>query len=378
MSVQRQIQGSIEQDFFKGKVIVILGARQVGKSSLIKMLPQCQTSDVLWFDGENADVHELLKEVNHERLKQLVGRRNVVVIDEAQKIQNIGSILKLFADYLKEVQVIASGSSAFELRNALNEPLTGRKFEYKLFPVSFQEMVNHTDLLQEIRDLPRRMVYGYYPEIVTNPNDAERLLRFLSDSYLYKDIFLYKGIKKPEKMLELLKMLAYQIGSEVNFNELANALKIDNQTVESYIVMLEQVFVIYRLPAYHTNQRTELKKSKKIYFNDLGIRNALLNDFRPTEIRHDTGQLFENFIINELVKQNEYNRVHANLYFWRNTDQREIDLIIEKNNQLHAIEVKWNPTRKMRITKSFVNIYREIPFTGIHRNNFFEAIGMFS
>lgn len=375
MSIIRQIEQDIEKDFFKGKVIVILGARQVGKSTLIKMLPSCKSNDTLWLDGENSDVHELLKNSNSERLKQLASNNKIVVIDEAQKIENIGSILKLFADYNKDIQVIASGSSAFELRNSLNEPLTGRKFEYKLFPISFSEMVQHTNLLEELRQLPQRLVYGYYPEIVTQPNDAERLLRFLSDSYLYKDIFLFKGIKKPEKMLELLKLLAWQIGSEVNYNELSNILKIDNQTVESYVEMLEQVFVIYKLPAYHTNQRTELKKSKKIYFNDLGIRNALINDFRPIEIRNDAGALFENFIINELRKQNEYKQVYANFYFWRNTDQREIDLILEKNNQLQTIEIKWNPNKKARLTKSFINIYGKANFTVIHRDNFFELMG---
>lgn len=375
MSIIRQIEQDLEKDFFKGKVIVILGARQVGKSTLIKMLPSCKSNDTLWLDGENSDVHELLKNVNSERLKQLASNNKIVVIDEAQKIENIGSILKLFADYNKNIQVIASGSSAFELRNSLNEPLTGRKFEYKLFPISFSEMVQHTNLLEELRQLPQRLVYGYYPEIVTQPNDAERLLRFLSDSYLYKDIFLFKGIKKPEKMLELLKLLAWQIGSEVNYNELSNILKIDNQTVESYVEMLEQVFVIYKLPAYHTNHRTELKKSKKIYFNDLGIRNALINDFRPIEIRNDAGALFENFIINELRKQNEYKQVYANFYFWRNTDQREIDLILEKNNQLQTIEIKWNPNKKARLTKSFINIYGKANFTVIHRDNFFELIG---
>lgn len=375
MSIIRQIEQDIEKDFFKGKVIVILGARQVGKSTLIKMLPSCKSISTLWLDGENSDVHELLKNSNSERLKQLASNNKIVVIDEAQKIENIGSILKLFADYNKDIQVIASGSSAFELRNSLNEPLTGRKFEYKLFPISFSEMVQHTNLLEELRQLPQRLVYGYYPEIVTQPNDAERLLRFLSDSYLYKDIFLFKGIKKPEKMLELLKLLAWQIGSEVNYNELSNILKIDNQTVESYVEMLEQVFVIYKLPAYHTNHRTELKKSKKIYFNDLGIRNALINDFRPIEIRNDAGALFENFIINELRKQNEYKQVYANFYFWRNTDQREIDLILEKNNQLQAIEIKWNPNKKVRLTKSFSNIYGETNFMVIHRENFFELMG---
>jgi predicted AAA+ superfamily ATPase len=331
----------------------------------------------LWLDGENADVGQLLKNANSERLKQITAKHQVVVIDEAQKIDNIGSILKLFADYHKEIQVIASGSSAFELRNTLNEPLTGRKFEYHLFPISFAEMVAHSNLLQEIRQLPQRLVYGYYPEIVTQANDAERLLRFLSESYLYKDIFLFKGIKKPEKMLELLRLLAWQIGSEVNAYELSNHLKIDHQTVESYITMLEQAFVLHKLPAYHTNQRNELKKSKKIYFNDLGIRNALINDFRPIETRNDSGALFENFVINELLKQNEYKQIHANFYFWRNTDQREIDLVVQKNNQLQTFEIKWNPTKKMQLTKSFSNIYGEVNFAAIHRENFFEVIENF-
>lgn len=373
-TIVRQIQPRIEADFFKGKIVVLLGARQVGKSTLIRELPACSQMNTLWLDGENADVHQLLQSPTSERLKQITGSNKIVVIDEAQKIDNIGSILKLFADYCKEVQVIASGSSAFELRNALNEPLTGRKFEYTLYPISFMEMVEHSNLIHELRQLPQRLVYGCYPEIITHPEEAERLLRFLSDSYLYKDILLFKGLKKPEKMLELLKLLAWQLGSEVNYNELSKTLKIDNQTVESYIHMLVQSFVLYKLPAYHTNQRSELKKSKKIYFNDLGIRNALINDFRPIETRNDAGALFENFIINELRKQNEYDRIYGNFYFWRNVDQREIDLIIEKNNELQTFEIKWNPTKKTHLTRSFINIYGETEFSLINRENFFEEL----
>lgn len=371
-SIQRQIENALHNDFFKGKIIVILGARQVGKSTLIKMLVAQQKEAVLWLDGEEADVHLLLQNSNSERLAQIVGNHKIIVIDEAQKINAIGSVLKLFADYLKDVQVIASGSSAFELRNSLNEPLTGRKFEYQLFPISFKEMVNHTDLLQEIRQLPQRLLYGYYPEIVTNVGSEQRLLKFLSESYLYKDVFLFGGIKKPEKILELLKLLAWQIGSEVNYNELSKILKIDNQTVESYIHILEQAFVIYRLNAFHTNQRNELKKSKKIYFNDLGIRNALINDFRAVEVRNDAGNLFENFVINEMRKQNEYQQVYANFYFWRTTDQKEIDLVIEKDNFLHTFEIKWNPNKKATLTKSFSNIYQNYTFEVIHKDNFFE------
>lgn len=378
MNLLRQITPDIEKDFFKGKILVILGARQVGKSTLLKMLPSCMNMPVLWLDAENADVPLLLKNINQDRLKQLVGVHKIVIIDEAQKIDGIGSVLKLFADYLKEVQVIASGSSAFELRNAPNEPLTGRKFEWNLYPISFHEMVENAGLLQEMRNLPQRLLYGYYPEVVTHPQDAERLLRFLSDSYLYKDIFLFKGIKKPEKMLELLKLLAWQIGSEVNYNELAKTLKMDNQTIESYMAMLEMAFVIYKLPAYHTNQRSELKKAKKIYFNDLGIRNALINDYRPIETRNDAGAMFENFVINELRKQNEYRQIHANFYFWRNTDQREIDLVIKKNNRMITFEIKWNPMEKVRLTKGFTHIYGEQEFGVIHRENFFEMMEKFS
>lgn len=374
MEIKRQIETLIEKDFFKAKVIILLGARQVGKSTLISMLPGCKSNNTLWLDGENADIQLLLKNPNVDRLKQITANHKVIVIDEAQKIDNIGSTLKLFADYLKDKQVIASGSSAFELRNTLNEPLTGRKFEFDLFPLSFSEMAAHTNLLQEIRELPQRLVYGYYPEIVTNPDDAERLLRFLSDSYLYKDIFMFRDIKKPEKMLELLKLLAWQIGSELNVNELSKTLKIDNQTIETYISMLEMAFVVYRLPAYSTNHRSELKKSKKIYFNDLGIRNALINDFRFIESRNDAGALFENFIINEMRKQNEYRQIYANFYFWRNTEQREIDLIIEKNNRLETVEIKWNPNKKASLTKAFSNIYGDCSFKVINRENFFEHL----
>ncbi len=374
MKIERQIISEIENDCFKGKVILLLGARQVGKSTLIKMLPFNSEYKILWLDGENADVKILLQNANSERLRQIAGNNKIIFIDEAQKINEIGSILKLFADYHKDIQIIASGSSAFELRNSLNEPLTGRKFEFNLFPISFQEMVNQTNLLQEIRQLPQRMLYGCYPEIIVNEGGEERLLRFLSDSYLYKDVFLFKGIKKPEKILELLKLLAWQIGSEVNYSELSRTLMIDNQTIESYVNMLEQAFIIYKLPAYHSNKRNELKKSKKIYFNDLGIRNALINDFRPVEIRNDNGNIFENYIINEIRKQNEYLQIYANLYFWRSTDQKEIDLIIEKNSVLHCFEIKWSAKKRVALTKSFSNLYNNYSFNVINSDNYFEYI----
>lgn len=357
-------------DFFKGKVIVILGARQVGKTTLLRKIKTIIAEKVLWLDGENADVQLLFQQFNSEKARHIAGTHQVVIIDEAQKIKEIGSVLKIYADYHPDIQVLASGSSAFELRNMLNEPLTGRKYEYQLFPLSFGEMAHQTGLLEEQRQLPQRLRYGYYPEIVTQTDDAERLLRFLSDSYLYKDIFLFSGIKKPEKMLELLRLLAWQLGSETNYHELSQVLKIDSQTIESYIALLEQAFVIYKLPAYHTNQRNELKKSKKIYFNDLGIRNALINDFRQPAVRSDAGALFENYAINEIRKLNTYDQLFANVYFWRSTEQKEIDLILEKNNHLYAFEMKWNPLKVPKLTKSFSNLYNNHSFRVINPENF--------
>lgn len=370
MYIQRSIEWQIHEDFFKGKIIIILGARQVGKTTLLKSIVSKRSESVLWLDGENADIQLMFMEMNSEKAKHIAGNHRILIIDEAQKIKDIGSVLKIYADHHPGIQVIVSGSSAFELRNVLNEPLTGRKFEYQLFPLSFGEMVKNTDLLHEQRQLHQRLRYGYYPEIVSNTEDYERLLRFLSESYLYKDIFLFRGLKKPEKMLELLKLLAWQLGSEINYHELSKTLKIDNQTIEAYITLLEQAFVVYKLPAYHTNQRNELKKSKKLYFNDLGIRNALINDFRPVELRSDVGGLFENFMINEIRKQNAYDRFYANLYFWRNTEQKEIDLILEKDNHLYLYEFKWSPLKIPRLTRSFSNIYSNYTFQVIHRDDF--------
>lgn len=371
--VDRQITQNIKQEFFQKKAIILLGARQVGKTTLLKTLFK-EEDRVLWLDAENPDVHIIFQNASATRLKTFFENNKFVIIDEAQKIEHIGSKLKLITDYMPEVQVIATGSSAFELRNKLNEPLTGRKFEHKLFPLSFKEMKNQIGLLEEIRMLPHRLVYGYYPEVVTTKNNEEKLLRLLSDSYLYKDILLFNGIRKPEKMQELLKALAWQIGSEVNYNELGNLIGLKSDTVEEYIHLLEQTFAIYRLNSFHSNQRKEIKKGKKIYFNDLGIRNAIINDFSPFEVRKDKGNLFENFIINELIKQNEYQEKFEKMYFWRTHEQQEIDVIVEKNGQLKTFEIKWNPKAKARLSQTFAKQYPNHTFEIIHSENFFEYI----
>ena len=371
--IQRTIIEIIKREFFKKKAIIILGARQVGKSTLLKNLLLNQ-EHVLWLDAENADVSMIFENATTTRLKSFFGNNTFIVIDEAQKIDNIGSKLKLITDHIPEIQVIASGSSAFELRNKLNEPLTGRKFEHKLYPLSFVEMKNSIGLLEEIRMLPHRLVFGYYPEVVTTQNGEEKILRLLSDSYLYKDILMLKGIRKPEKMQQLLKALAWQIGSEVNYNETGNLIGLKSETVEEYIHLLEQSFIIYRLSSFHTNHRNEIKKGKKIYFTDLGIRNAIINDFSAFEIRNDKGGLFENFIINEFMKDSEYNERFEKFYFWRTNEQQEIDLIIEKNGNLKTIEIKWSAKTKAKLPLSFINKYPNSEFKVVNSENYWEFL----
>jgi predicted AAA+ superfamily ATPase len=371
--IERIIANNIKSKLNKGKAILLLGARQVGKSTLLKQIISNEV-DVLWLDAENPDVELMFQNATNTRLQSLFGKYKIVIIDESQKIENIGSKIKLFTDHLKDIQIIATGSSAFDLKNKTNESLTGRKWEFHLFPLSFQEMVDHTNLIEEERQLPHRLVFGYYPEIVTSNDDEALRLKSLSDSYLYKDILMWEGIKKPEKIVLLLKALAMQIGSEVNFHELGNLVGLKNDTVEKYIQLLEQTYVIFRLPAYTSNQRKELKKARKIYFFDNGIRNAIIGDFKVWELRQDKGALFENFIISELWKKEHYMDNLSNFYFWRTQDQQEIDLIIERDGILNAIEIKWNSNAKARLSKTFSNIYKQHTFQVIHSENLAEVL----
>ncbi|MBK9482049.1 MAG: ATP-binding protein [Bacteroidetes bacterium] len=364
----RNLQKSIQAKIGKGKTILLLGARQVGKSTLLRNIFEDE-KNILWLDAENPDIPELFKNATNTSLTRQFSNYKIVIIDEAQKIENIGSVLKLFTDYLKNTQVIATGSSSFEIKNKTNEPLTGRKWEYHLFPLSFSEMVEHTNVIEEKRLLTHRLIYGYYPEIVVHDDDLALRLKTLSESYLYKDILMWQDIKKPDKLVQLLKALAMQVGSEVNYHELGNIVGLKNDTVEKYIQLLEQTFVIFRLPAYSTNQRKELKKGKKIYFFDNGIRNAILGDFKLFETRQDKGALFENFVICELYKKHSYEGKTFQCYFWRTADQQEIDLIIEKEGILNAYEIKWNPGSKAKLSKTFSKVYPNHTFQVINAEN---------
>lgn len=371
--ITRSIEQRIRKQLFGGRAIVIMGARRVGKTTLFRQLLESE-DNVLWMSGDEPDVRGLFENITSTRLKAIIGKARLVVIDEAQRITDIGIKLKLITDQMPEVQLLASGSSSFDLANKINEPLTGRKWEYKLFPLSFAELVGETNLLEEKRMIPHRMVYGSYPDVVTHQGDEIAILRELTQSYLYKDILEFDKIHKPDKLAKLLQALAYQIGSEVSFNELAQLCDLDAKTIANYVTILEQAYIIFRLGSFSRNLRNELKSSRKIFFYDNGIRNAIIGNFSQVENRDDVGALFENYVIAECVKRKEYTGDYANSWFWRNTNRQEIDYIEEKDGQLNAFELKWNPKRKCSAPLSFRNAYPNASFTVIHHDNIEELL----
>jgi predicted AAA+ superfamily ATPase len=371
--VERFLEKIIQSKLGKGKAIILFGARQVGKTTLLKKIFENNTT-VLWLNGDEKDVQDLMENSSSTRLKAFFGKKTTVIIDEAQRIREIGLRMKLITDHIPEVQLLATGSSAFELANKLNEPLTGRKWEYKMYPISFGEMVNHSSLLEEKRMIPHRLVYGYYPEIVNNVGSEKEILKQLSDSYLYKDVLLLDQIKKPEGLLKLLQAIAYQVGSQVSNNELSILTGLDAKTIEKYITILEQTYIIFRLGSFSRNLRSELKKSKKIYFYDNGIRNALIANFNHIENRTDVGALWENFLMSERKKYVEYNKIWSNIYYWRTKEQSEIDYLEEDGGVISAYEFKWNPNAKQKTPNLFLNNYPNSTFKIIHPNNIEEFL----
>jgi predicted AAA+ superfamily ATPase len=356
--IQRTLKDSILKDLFKGKAILLFGPRQSGKSTLMQEVLKNQ--DYLYLNGDDADVREILTNTTATKLKAIIGNKKIVFIDEAQRIQNIGLTLKLFTDQIKEVQILATGSSAFELSNQVNEPLTGRKYEFMLYPLSFSEMVAYHGLIQEKRLIDHRLIYGYYPEIVTNTSEESRLLKLLANSYLYKDLLMLEQIKKPIILEKLLKALALQIGSEISLQELAQTVGADGKTVDKYIDLLEKAFVVFRLPALNRNVRNEIKKGKKIYFYDCGIRNAVINNFKSIDSRTDAGALWENYVIAERMKFLHYQNIDAKQYFWRTTQQQEIDLVEEYTETWLAYEFKRNIQAKKRFPQTFTDNYKNV------------------
>ena len=378
MLIKRIIQPEIEEKLFKNKIIVIYGPRQVGKTTLLNVLRKKYSSKKsLFLNCDFLDVREQLFNVTSTDLQKLFQGYEMIFIDEAQRVKNIGLALKIAIDYFPEKQFIVTGSSSFDLANKINEPLTGRKYEFHLHPFSLQEIFSQKDFLERQRLLSDRLIFGSYPDIVNHPSEAQTNLNALVQGTLYKDILEHQAIKHSELLNKLLQALAFQIGQEVSHNELSALLKTNRETVQRYIRLLEQSFIIFRLNPFSRNLRTELRKLRKIYFYDIGIRNALIGNFAPIELRNDNGAIWENFIISERIKYLNDNSIFAKNYFWRTHQQQEIDYIEEINGKLSAFEFKWNP-RKVRkqAPKAFRDAYPGTPFESITPENYEKFIGL--
>lgn len=351
----RQLQKNIEKRLDSSKAIIMLGPRQVGKTTLIKSIIKDKT--FLFLDGDDPTVRKTLADINTEQLRSLLGNQTLLYIDEAQRIDNIGLTLKIIIDQLKNVQVLVTGSSAFELNNQIQETLTGRKWQFELFPFSWQELEDEVGYLKAQQQLETRLVYGFYPEVVTSLGDEQDILTEITNSYLFKDILALTGIRKPEVLEKLLRALALQIGSEVSYNELAQTVGVDKNTINTYIELLIQSYVVFKLPSFSKNLRNEIKNNQKIYFYDVGIRNAVIGNFSPLVLRQDIGYLWENFLLAERMKQLKYAKSNATMYFWRTRQQQEIDYIEVASDQITAFEFKYNPKAKAKIPKTFTRTY---------------------
>lgn len=371
--IKRLIENDIRTRLFQGKAILIIGPRQSGKTTLLKQIMSTYKQDSAFYNCDETEIRRMLSQQNLAILKSIVGSSKLIFLDEAQRVDNIGLTLKIIVDNIPDVQIIASGSSAFELSDKLSEPLTGRKWDYNLLPFSFEELSLHTSLVTEVSSLPLRLIYGSYPEVVTKPSLETDILTSLASSYLYKDIFTFHDIRKPELIEKLLQALALQISSEVSFNELAQLLDVDPTTVSRYIQVLERAFIIFRLPNFSTNQRNEIKRSRKIYFCDNGIRNAILADYRPVDLRDDIGKLWENYIVSEMVKRHQYHKLLSRSYFWRSKTSAEIDYLEIQDAQIKAWEIKWNPKKKGS-TRGFRNSYPDAIVDLINPENYFQSL----
>ena len=368
---QRVLKNIVKESIGDEKAIVIVGARQVGKTTLIKDLLEGQ--EYLFLDADDPSIRQLLLNPNTEEIRTILGDSKIVFIDEAQRIDGIGLTLKIITDQFKQVQLFVSGSSSFDLGNKLNEPLTGRKWEYELFPVSWEEFEKKEGFIIAEQQIENRLLYGFYPEVLNNKGKEKKTLKNLANSYLYRDILSFSEIRKPEILDNLLLALALQVGSEVNYNELAATVGVNKITIQKYIDILEKGYLIFRLNSFSRNLRNEIKRNRKIYFYDNGIRNMIIGNFNPLKLRTDIGALWENFLVSERKKQNAYKETFARMYFWRTRQQQEIDFVEEKDGKIFGFEFKWKSKSKIKLPETFVKTYNAETKI-IDKNNFREFV----
>ena len=367
---QREIISNIDKWIISKEILIIFGARQVGKSTILEMLKEKYT-DMIILNCENPVISDILQKKDISAILPLFNDKHIVAFDEAQEIPQIGKILKLFYDEQQVTQkIIATGSSSFELANRTGEPLTGRNVKFKVYPLSLAEITTKKSWLSILEFRNDLLIYGSYPGLIDLPKEEKRrkLLEMTGD-YLFKDIYKFEQLRNPEVLRKLLKAVALQVGNLVSVPELANLTGVSAITVERYLDLLEKSFVIFKIGSYNSNLRNELKKSKKYYFYDNGIRNAVLNNFTSVDERTDVGALWENFCIAEYLKVLEIKERFSNLYFWRTYDGAEIDLIEEKDGEIFAFEFKWNPKRKSKLPESFKKAYPIKSYQVINREN---------
>ena len=370
-NIKRLQEDLILKDFFKGKVIVIVGARQVGKTTLLHQISQqFRGKKILKINADNPTEADLLRKKDFVELNQIVGDNEIVLIDEAQRVPDVGITIKLLVDNYKNTkQIIVTGSSTINLLQSTSEPLTGRKYTYHLYPISIEEFIKQSGQLEATKQIETFLRFVMYPEIVKTPAIAEkvRLLREITSSYLFRDILEFQEVKNPQVLNDLLKALALQIGSEVSYTELSNLLNIDSKTVERYIDLLEKSFVVFRLSPFSQNRRREISKNKKILFYDVGIRNALIDNFNTFDKRQDLGHLWENFVISERVKYREYHRVYASQYFWRTYDGSEVDLVENREGKLFGYKIKYT-SEKLKVPQKWQE-YKNSSLEIINKNS---------
>ena len=374
--IERAIYGKFIKRLIPNKVLVLLGARRTGKTVFIKKVIENIKEPYLLMNGEDVDASDMLKKRSVENYKRLLGNKKVLIIDEAQKIQEIGIKLKLMVDEIKGIKIIATGSSTFDLNNKLGEPLTGRQYTFNLYPLAQMELSKTETAMQTHSRLEERLIYGSYPELLHKKSAEDKIeyLKEIVSSYLLKDLLVFESIRNSSKLLDLLRLIAFQIGKEVSYHELGTQLGMSKNTVERYLDLLSKVFVIYRVQGFSRNLRKEITKSSKWYFYDNGVRNTLIANHNPVNLRNDIGALWENYLLSERLKYQSYTGMLVNNYFWRTYQQQEIDWIEERGGKLHAFELKWNPSKKVKTPSAWKDGYPKSSFEVITPENYLDWI----